>query len=589
MIDLMWNWYKGKVAEVKHNRAEHELQERVIHEASQIVIDRPDRDGWAKMYAVTDREKGHLQANQLEVVRKSREFERWNAEAHGIIATMINYVIGKGISIQPKSEDPMVWYVWREFWTADRNRMTLKQFEIVKRMFRDGEVFLEFFSDAKSGKTTVRFVDPLLVRSPVAPGLADPIATKNGIETDPEDVEKVIRYHIQSRVNENQFRQVEATNMLHIKINADSDQKRGEPFIQSIMQLMKHYEQWLENRILLNKMRSAIVLIKKVEGTPSEVNALRNTIPGATNVAAGEIKKQSIRGGTMITEGPGVTYRMEAPNINASDVKEDGRNIKLSMAAGTNLPEYIMGDASNANFSSTLVAESPFVKAIQSWQIFLEYYMARLFKMVIERAVTAGVLEAPNDDEFVNKLKKIRALGEQTDAQDAGIGQNTSGTGGKGDDQGDGEGEGQEDPKEAALAELMPEGRMEMPTEIFFGCDMAWPEIIHRDLKVHTDALAVARSSGWISDPTASAALGYDYSEEVRKQRQIEEEAETSENPLLGKGPGSADEDEMAAEMNDLKNMSPEEIAKIKAGQGGNNVPVPAGKNGNGGNNDGTA
>lgn len=580
MIDLMWNWYRGKVAEVKHNRIEHELQEQVLREASQIVIDRPDRDGWAKMYAVTDREKGHLQSNQLEVVRKSREFERWNAEAHGIIATMINYVMGKGISLTPKSEDPMVWYVWREFWTADRNRMALKQFEIVKRLFRDGEVFIEFFSDAQSGKTTIRFVDPLLVRSPATPGQLDPIATKNGIETDPEDVEQVIRYHIQSRVNENIFRQVEAANMLHIKINADSDQKRGEPFMQSVMQLMKHYEQWLENRILLNKMRSAIVLIKKIEGTPSEVNALKNTIPGASNTAAGEIKKQAIRGGTMITEGPGVTYRMEAPNINASDVKEDGRNIKLSMAAGTNLPEYIMGDASNANFSSTLVAESPFVKAIQSWQIFLEFYMARLYKMVIERSVKAGALEAPNDDEFVNKLKKIRTLGEQTkDTQDT---QDQKGA----QDTQDKE-KPEMDPKEAALAELMPEGRMEMPTEIFYGCDMAWPEIIHRDLKDHTDALAVARSSGWISDPTASAALGYDYTEEVRKQRQVEEEAETSENPLLGKEPGMGDEGEMDAEMNDvLKNMSPEEIAKMKAGQNGK---VPAGKNGTGGNNNGTA
>jgi len=557
MIDILWNWYKGKAAEVKYHRTSMELQETILSEASQIVVDRPDRDGFVRMFSTNDREKGHQQSNQLEAIRKSREFERWNAEGHGIIGTMVNYIMGKGLSIMPKSEDPMVWYIWREFWTSDRNKMALKQFEIVKRLFRDGEVFIESFDTTedgkKSGKTTIRFIDPLLVKAPVTPGQMVAEEDKNGIKTDPEDIEKVLGYHVQSRVNETQFRFIPAEKMLHIKINADSDQKRGEPFMQSILGLMKNYEQWLENRILLNKMRSAIVLIKKVEGTPTEVARLANTIPNASNVAAGETKKQAIRGGTMITEGPGVTYRMEAPNINASDVKEDGRNIKLSMASGTNLPEYMLGDASNANFASTLIAESPFVKGIESWQIFLEYWIGKLFKMVIKNAVDAGLVEAPDDKEFVNKLKTIRKLGEAVEPKEPIEGEEP-------------EEKPEQDPKEAALAELMPDGRMEMPTEVFYGCDMTWPEIVHRDLKQHTDALAVARSSGWISDPTAAAALGYDYAEEVRKQNQIEDEAEAKGNRLLGKQPGMYDDAEMNAELNDLMaNMTPQEKAKFVA------------------------
>lgn len=569
MIDLFWHWYRGKAAQLKYDRASMELQESILKEASNIVVDRPDRDGFTRMFGATDREKGHLQSNQLEMIRKAREMERWNAEVHGIIATMINYIMGKGLSITPKTDDPMVWYVWKEFWSSDRNRMALRQFEIVKRLFRDGEVFIEFFSDLISGKTTIRFIDPLLVRAPIAPGQIASEAQKNGIETDPEDVERVIQYHVQSRVNENEFRQIPAERMLHIKINSDSDQKRGETFVQSIMQLVKHYEQWLENRILLNKMRSAIVLIKKVEGTPTEVAKLAKTIPNASNVASGETKKQMIRGGTMITEGPGVTYRMEAPNINASDVKEDGRNIKLSMATGTNLPEYMLGDASNANFASTLIAESPFVKGIESWQIFLEYWIGKLYRMVIQNAVNAGILTAPNDEEYINKLKQVRTLGEQVEPE------KTPSENGNG-----GEEEPKEDPKAKMLGELMPNGKMEMPSEVFFGCDMTWPEIVHRNIKEQTDALAVARSSGWVSDPTASSALGYDYAEEVRKQQQVEEEAEISGNPLLGKQGGMGDEGEMDKEMQDLMaNMTPEEKEEFMAKR-----KEKAGVNGNGNN-----
>lgn len=575
MIDLIWNWYRGKAAELKYRRSSIELQESILNEASQIVVDRPDRDGFVRMFGQNDREKGHVQSNQLEMIRKAREAERWDPNGHGIVATMVNYIMGKGLSITPKSEDPMVWYIWKEFWTADRNKMALKQFEIVKRLFRDGEVFLEFFNDAVSGKSTIRFIDPLLVRAPVQPGQTSAEAEKNGIETDPEDVEKVIRYHVQSRVNENVFRQVPAEKMLHIKINADSDQKRGETFLQSSLELMKHAQQWLENRILLNKMRSAIVLIKKVEGTPTEVSTLANKIPNASNSAAGETKKQMIRGGTMITEGPGVTYRMESPNINAGDVKEDGRNIKLSIATGTNLPEYMLGDASNANFASTLVAEAPFVKGIESWQIFLEFWIGKLFKMVIENAVTAGILEAPNDEEFINKLKTVRKLGEAVEPVDAEKEAD--------DDMEDGEegeeGESEEDPKKKALQELMPNGRMEFPSEIFYGCDMTWPDIVHRNLKEFTDALAVARSSGWVSDSTASSALGYDYAEEVRKQNQIDEEAEEQGNSLLGKQPGKWDDAEFQNEFSDLmQNMTPEEKAKFMAEKAKQKVAAGEGK-----------
>jgi hypothetical protein len=187
--------------------------------------------------------------------------------------------------------------------------------------------------------------------------------------------------------------------------------------------------------------------------------------------------------------------------------------------------------------------------------------------MVIQTAVDGGVLEAPNDEEFINKLKSVRDLGEAEDMED---GEDVDATGEEDE-------EPKEDPKKKLLAEIMPNGKMEMPSEMFFGCDMSWPDIVHRDIKSHTDALAVARSNGWIADPTASAALGYDYAEEVRKQKQVEDEAELDGNPLLGKQAGFGDEAEMDAEMNDLmKTMTPEEKekfmadkAKEKAGVGG--------------------
>lgn len=571
MIKLIKSIYQRKLAEETNLTQALRSETRIMKEASQIVTDRPDNNGWKSMFQANDQEKGMLQATQLEMLRKVREFARLDPNAKAALSTLLNYVMGRGVSITPKADDPMVWYVWREFWTAERNKMDVKQFEIVYRSFRDGEMFIEFISagdDGKNtGKATVRFVDPLLVRSKDDNSKTATSQTiNNGIVTDPEDVEKVIEYTVQNRNNPEDFRTVPAKRMLHIKINADSDQKRGESQLLSIMEMIRHYQQWLLNRILLNKMRSAIVLVKKITGTPSEVASMAATLPTARNPAGTE-KKQNIRGGTIITAGPGVEYEMINANINANDVKEDGRNIKLNMAAGTNLPEYVFGDASNANYSSSLIAESPFVKAVQFWQVLFQYHFGAIFRKVIEIAVDGGVLEAPDDEEFINQLRTVRNMSEAGDPVppkkgDAAGGDNPDDAEDPADPKNPAD---TRTPKQKALAELMPNGKMETPSETFFGCDMQWPEIVHRDIKLHTDALTEARQNGWIADSTAAAALGFDYSEEVRKQRTIEEEAAQVGNPLLGKQPGEiTDDGNMDAEMQDtLNSMDPESRNQI--------------------------
>lgn len=550
MIKLVKSWYQRKLAENAAFTSSLETESRIYKEASQLVTERPDGDGFIRAFGVNDYEKGHLQTNQLEMIRQARKLDRYDPHVHGMVSTMVNYIMGRGLSITPKSEDPLVWWIWREFWTATRNHMTLRQFEIVRRSIRDGEVFIQFFDKDEegkaTGKTTVRFIDPLRVRDDPKKVMAGELTQtiRNGVNTDPDDVEKVVSYSVQDAIDQNKFEEVPVEQILHIKINADSDQKRGESFVQVVMRLAKHYEQWLENRIVLNKMRSAIVLIKKIEGTPAEVARLANTISDASNTPSGYTKKQQIRGGTVITEGPGVTYRMEAPNINASDVKEDGRNIKCAMAAGTNLPEYVFGDASNANYASTLIAESPFVKAIEWWQIFFEQSFGEIFRRVIQNAVDAGMIEAPSDDEFLAKLRTVRQLGEQEEVKP--------------------DGKPPEDPKAEAMEELMPNGKLETPAEVFFGCDMTWPEIIHRDFKTQVEGLVMARDAGWVSDPTATAAIGYDYAEEVRKQNSAEDDAEAGGNALLGKPDDSKD---MGAEFDSvMKTLTPQERDKVMNG-----------------------
>jgi capsid protein len=570
MIDLVKSWYQHKVAEQKNATTQLDSEARIMQEASQLVVDRPDRDGWVSLISANDAEKGMNGTDHLEMIRKARQFYKSDPNARAALSTLVNYIMGKGLSITPKSDDPMVWYVWKDFVSSPRNRWTLKQFEIVFRPLRDGEIFIEFFDEDENkkatGKATMRFIDPLLVKPDAAKPTELNQTIQNGVITDPEDVERVIEYNVQKRENQQEFRKVPSEKVHHIKVNVDSDQKRGESALLPVMKMFKHHEQWIENRILLNKMRSAIVLVRKIEGSPGEVAGMANTIPTA-NTPSGTTQKKSFKAGTILTAGPGVSYDMLSANLNAADAKEDGRNIKTTIAAGLNLPEYVFGDASNQNYASSLIAESPFVKAIQFWQVFFEFHFGQIYRKVIEIAVKGNVLTAPSDDEYLNKLKAVRGLEEAAPPEPPKPGEDTEQPNAEDEEPivGAEKIKPELSPKEKALAELMPNGRLETPTEIFYGCDMDWPEIVHRDPKLFTEALSLARQNGWIADSTACAALGYDYSEEVRKQRQIEDEAATSDNPLLGLGNDPVnDAGNMDAELEDMLNgLSPEERDQV--------------------------
>ncbi|QOR55512.1 MAG: hypothetical protein UMS36scaffold28_2 [Phage 59_13] len=595
MLDLVRAWYQDKVSRYTLASTAAKAEARMVQEASNIVTERPDGMGFTQVFSANDREKGHIEVTQLEAIRQARFFDRWDSNAHGILGTMVNYIMGKGLTITPKSDDPEVWYTWREFWTAERNRMQIRQFELIRRVFRDGEVFIEFFDKdddgAATGKTTIRFIDPLLVRSPATKAAANNNTITSGINTAPNDIEKVLSYDVLDPADQSMltFRNVPAENVLHVKINADSDQKRGEPSVQQILKSFRDYEQWLENRTILNKMRTAIVLIRKVTGAPDQVASISQTLPQTTR-NTGETKKKNWRGGTVLTASQGVDYQMLSPNINASDAKEDGRNIKLTMCANMQIPEYVLGDASNQNYASSMTAEAPFVKSIQFWQVFFEYFFSQIYKRVISNAVKAGQLVAPSDDEFRSQLKAIRTLAE---APNPGVPDPNK------PDPGAGNGTNPQDaaaadasskapqlsPREQALRDLMPNGKLESPTEIFYGCDMNWPEIIHRDIKLQTEALAIQRQNGWIADSTASSQLGFDYSEEVRKQRQLEEEAALEDNPLLGAS-GIGDGADMSNEMNAmLQNLTPEERNRIINSNDPNEIAKIMSKTGNGANN----
>lgn len=369
----------------------------------------------------------NLDENTLTRYRNlSRQLYMWNPHMRGIVRNYIKFIVGKGFAVQPflqqapdfssldnealesvslastpqarkpgrvrdpektkipsqETEEEKLFALCNYYWLVfkKRNKWTRRLKEIVRRFFRDGEVFLRFF---KANNTLlVRFIDPERI--------VDRFGKHSwGIETEKDDVETPVTYYISGITEDNvlantKTEAVPADEIIHIKAT-DSDVKRGTPELLSILKRLRQYDTWLQDRITLNKIRASIALIRKWRSAPSSVksfvegNATRvDTKTKAEGVV--EERRQRIMPGTIIDTNKGVDYEFLSPNVQATDVRYDGRAIALSMAAGTGQAEYMVtADASNSNYSSTMVAESPAVREFEDWQEFFGGYITEIW------------------------------------------------------------------------------------------------------------------------------------------------------------------------------------------------------------------
>jgi len=390
-----------------------------------------------------------------------------NPIASGIIETLVNFIVGKSCEIVALDEDPQVQAYWDKFYRV--NKFDMKSKELVRRTLRDGECFIRFFKPKEDGDAEkIRFIEPLEIKSEAGG------KPTYGIETDPDDVEDIVSYHREFLTEDNVSvsEDIPADEMLHIKIRVDSNVKRGISFLVGIAEYIVAYKDWLDDRRVLNKIRTMFGLFGKTT-SGNTLDNLAGKLPDSTtnkNTNSGDYKKKLFkRGSVLLTKG--VEWDFKGLNINAGDTKDDGRAILLMIVAGTNLAEYMVtGDASNADYSSTMISESPAVKAFESWQDFF----GKPFKEIYRRDINYGIdkNELPEESKkTITTFDKVKGI-------------------------------------ETSKGEDVPTNKE---------CQVDFPILIHRNIKDETEALQIQRANSWISDRTASGKLGYDYSEECEQ------------------------------------------------------------------------
>ncbi len=273
-----------------------------------------------------------------------------------------------------------------------QNDWRARQEEIVLRRDRDGEVFLRFFIDPDA-TTQVRFVEPAQVATPTHL-LTLPHASF-GIQTDPHDVESPQFYFIDGQP-------VPATEIQHRRTNVDRNVKRGLPLFYPVRKNLRRAEKLLRNMSVLAEIQSAIALIRKHRGTTaSGVRQFAASTADATATSPASGQTGYLRHyapGTILDSHAGIEYDFPASGLDASNYVAVLRAELRAIAARLVMPEFMLtSDASNANYSSTLIAEGPAVKMFARLQAQQTGDDRRVLRRILQTHIDAGHLP---DDTF---------------------------------------------------------------------------------------------------------------------------------------------------------------------------------------------
>lgn len=353
--------------------SEDYLLNRLVN-SSDAYFGKDWRDSWDNIgsgVAYDENSMPYTNELELSMIRKaSRKTVRKNPYAEDLLNNLVSFVIGKGhryLAVQKKDAkrvskkaliDAQLWL--DELLIA--NRWRRRQRESFRRKHRDGETFFRLFPQ-KNGLTYWRFLEPSQVSTP--PERQRYENETFGVVRDPDDVEDVQGYYVDGKY-------VDAYQIQHRKCNADLTDPRGLSSIYCVQENLDRAKQLLTSMSMLVTIQTAIAVIRKHNRPANAVRSFSSSKADYTarDPVTGSTRKfASFRPGSIIDTNKDTDYEFPASSINPQGpVGVLGAELR-AVASSKSLPEYMIGsDASNANYASTMVAESPAVKFFESEQ-----------------------------------------------------------------------------------------------------------------------------------------------------------------------------------------------------------------------------
>jgi len=384
---------------------------------------------------IDDRQDGRnwpIYRNEQELARiraQVRRFISMSELTEAITTALKVYTFGKGITVEVQPESnvncppELVGNVKRiiDRFCEENSFVNNFDFEIHKRSIDDGEVQIPIERDpCKPRSIIVEFAEADQLTTPRSANQDDFvnwIADKHNIDcgafvpswsfgvlTDARRTARPLGYHICYDSGGTDWDFYSAEEFVHIKKNVTRAMKRGLSDWFAIKDRIAQSAKLMKNMAHGAALQSAIAWIEESPaGTTLDklggISPTDSVYQKPTNLGNGggtrTQKQTNYSAGSILRPTPGRQYKagpMGAERNQGFQVIEE----MVERLAGTrfSMPYYIIsGDASNGNFSSTLVAESPFVKARECDQQFYGGAFESLLWKVVMLAWKLGWLD----------------------------------------------------------------------------------------------------------------------------------------------------------------------------------------------------
>ena len=352
----------------------------------------------------------------------SRAIVGVSPHAVGIRDALNNFVIGKGFefSIQPEkgAEPPQGLvetvqkivdnFLERNSFLNDMDR------ELFGREVEDGES-LAILDDGKDGIARCWIAEPdMLTETTNQRGLTeyaldtlqiqidDLPSWSYGVFTELNKPDVPLGYHIVFGEGQNDWEFYPESRVEHFKRNVSRNAKRGVSDYYQVWPDLHKEAKLRSNTIQGASVQASIAFIRQhVKGTTQAqaANSVVNTRTGykTVQVMGGTRQVSAVKygPGRILDIPDGMEYK---PGPMGAERNEGflmvGQYAMRAAAVRWQAPEYLFtGDASNANYASTLVSESPFVKACESEQERKAEKFSRLIWKAVKMASEAGLMD----------------------------------------------------------------------------------------------------------------------------------------------------------------------------------------------------
>lgn len=151
--------------------------------------------------------------------------------------------------------------------------------------------------------------------------------------------------------------------------------QRGMPLLLPALDWIKQYRRFLASRVAIMLALARFAWKNKVQG-------------GATAVATAKavFNETEVPAGSVMVENMGSDLQPIRTDTNARGAYDDGRMLKLQVAAAVGIPEQYFGDISIGNLATAKTVELPMMKMFQSYQAIWSDAFKDMDEIVLEHA-----------------------------------------------------------------------------------------------------------------------------------------------------------------------------------------------------------